>query len=142
MTAQQTSMMMVLLFVKLVIHSVKLVPIHQHVPHAIPKTTEILLMDNVSAHLDTIKSLMLIIQLLVKNVVLNAKNAVDQLFVWTAKLQKTESLVMMKMDIKLVTALQDTVQAKTDLVFKMDVLLIHIVKFVMMQEELPFVFNV
>jgi hypothetical protein len=49
---------------------------------------------------------------------------------------------MMKMDIKLVTALQDTVQAKTDLVFKMDVLLIHIVKFVMMQEELPFVFNV
>lgn len=49
---------------------------------------------------------------------------------------------MMKMDIKLVTVLPVSAQAKTDLVFKMDVLLIHIVKFVMMQEELPFVFNV
>lgn len=74
-------MMMVLMLVKLVIHFVKLVPTHQPVLHVIPITTETLLMDNVFAHQDTIKSLMLIIQLLVKNVALNVKNVVDQLFV-------------------------------------------------------------
>ncbi len=104
---QLVSLMMVQPHARHAILFVRLVPTQQLVPHALLKTTEPLSMDNVSVLQDFIKLLTLTTLLPVKNVALNVKNVQDQLSVSTAMPPATESLVMMKSDIKLAFVLQD-----------------------------------
>lgn len=79
-TAQPVSLMMVPQPAKLATLFVKPAPTHQLVLHASLKTTELLLMANVSVPQDSIKSLTRTTLSAAEDAVKNAKNVVDQTF--------------------------------------------------------------
>ena len=140
--AQLVSMMMVQPNAKLATLFVRPAPTQHLVHHVSVKTTEPSTTDNVFAHQVSIKSLTLTTPSLVRNAVLNAKNATDPTSVWTVMPHKIESSVMMNLVIKLASAFQDSALPRTAHVSKTVVLLILTAKFVTMLETLPSVPNV
>lgn len=106
-TVAQVSMMMVLQCVKLAMPYVKHVHLQIHVPHVSLKTTEPIPMDNVFVPVVSIKLLIQTTLSHAENAVLNVKNVQDQLPATIVMLLKTESVVMTKLDIKLVSVPPD-----------------------------------
>lgn len=106
-TVAQVSMMMVLQCVKLAMPYVKHVHLQIHVPHVSLKITEPIPMDNVFVPVVSIKLLIQTTLSHAENAVLNVKNVQDQLPATIVMLLKTESVVMTKLDIKLVSVPPD-----------------------------------
>lgn len=99
-------------------------------------------MVNVSAPADTSNSSIPTTSLNAENALHNVNNVQVSTLVLIVMLPATESVPMMKMDVKLVYVNQDSPPLRTEPVSKMDAALILTVKTVTQPKELKSVFNV